>query len=209
MVSCRRRDGRFDDHHAELARMLLDQIATLSAQIGTLTTRIDHLLEAVEPDDASDGASPPNDVAAAPAGPHTVERLGEIPGIGPTAAQIILAEVGLDMTHFPTAARLVSWAKLCPAHHPVRTPDTWWQDRQRHPYLKGALGEAAAAAAKTDTFLGERHRRIVKRRGKLKALVAVARSILIIIWHLPTDPLARFHDLRLPQQPHQHRTPDA
>ena len=57
------------------------------------------------------------------------------------------------------------------------------------------LGDAAAAAAKTDTFLGERYRRIVKRRGKLKALVAVARSILVIIWHLLADPTARFHDL--------------
>jgi len=61
--------------------------------------------------------------------------------------------------------------------------------------LRGVLGEAAAAAAKTDTFLGERYRRLVKRRGKLKALVAVARSILVIIWHLLADPAARYHDL--------------
>ena len=60
-------------------------------------------------------------------------------------------------------------------------------------YLKGVLGEAAAA--KTDTFLGERYRRLVKRRGKLKALVAVARSILVIVWHLLADPTARFQDL--------------
>jgi transposase len=64
-----------------------------------------------------------------------------------------------------------------------------------NPYLKGALGEAAAAAAKTDTFLGERYRRLVKRRGKLKALVAVARSILVVIWSMFNDPTARFHDL--------------
>jgi putative transposase len=60
-----------------------------------------------------------------------------------------------------------------------------------NPYLKGVLGEAAAAAAKTDTFLGERYRRLVKRRGKLKALVAVARSILVIVWDLLSDPTAR------------------
>ena len=188
-------DGRFDDHHAELARMLLAQIDTLSAQIGTLTTRIDHLLEAAEPHDASDGGSPPDDVAAAPAGPNTVERLGEIPGIGPTAAQIILAEIGLDMTQFPTAAHLVSWAKLCPRTIQSGPVTRGGKTGKGNPYLKGALGEAAAAAAKTDTFLGERYRRIVKRRGKLKALVAVARSILVIIWHLLTDPLARFRDL--------------
>ena len=64
-----------------------------------------------------------------------------------------------------------------------------------NPYLKGVLGEVAAAAAKTDTFLGERYRRLVRRIGKLKALVAIARSILVIIWHLLADPTARFHDL--------------
>ena len=57
------------------------------------------------------------------------------------------------------------------------------------------LGEVAAAAAKTDTFLGERYRRLVRRIGKGKALVAVARSILVIVWHLLADPTARFHDL--------------
>jgi len=60
---------------------------------------------------------------------------------------------------------------------------------------KGVPGEAAAAAGKTDTFLGERYRRLVKRRGKLKALVAVARSILVIVWHLLTDRATRYHDL--------------
>ena len=188
-------DGRFDDHHAELARMLLAQIDALSAQIGTLTTRIDDLLEAAEPDDASDGGGLPSDVAAAPAGPNTVERLTEIPGIGSTGAQIILAEIGLDMTQFPTAAHLVSWAKLCPRTIQSGPVTRGGRTGKGNPYLKGALGEAAAAAAKTDTFLGERYRRTVKRRGKLKALVAVARSILVIIWQLLTDPLARFRDL--------------
>jgi hypothetical protein len=64
-----------------------------------------------------------------------------------------------------------------------------------NPYLKGVLGEVAAAAAKTDTFLGERYRRLVRRIGKRKALVAIARSILVIVWHLLADPTARFHDL--------------
>ena len=188
-------DGRFDDHHAELARMLLDQIDALSAQIVTLTTRIEALLEAAEPDDAGDRAHPPDDVGAAPAGPSTVERLTEIPGIGPTAAQIILAEIGRDMTQFPTAAHLVSWAKLCPRTIQSGPVTRGGKTGKGNPYLKGALGEAAAAAAKTDTFLGERYRRLAKRRGKLKALVAVARSILIVIWHLLANPAARFRDL--------------
>jgi transposase len=187
-------DGRFDDHHAELARMLLDQIDTLSTQISTLTARVEDLLEQADPVDAG-GGSMTAQAAAAPTRPSTVERLTEIPGIGATGAQIILAEIGLDITQFPTAAHLVSWAKLCPRtvqSGPIRRGG---KTGKGNPYLKGALGEAAAAAAKTNTFLGERYRRLVKRRGKLKALVAVARSILVVVWHLLTDPFARFCDL--------------
>jgi hypothetical protein len=89
----------------------------------------------------------------------------------------------------------VSWAKLCPRTIQSGPLTRGGKTGKGNPYLKGVLGEAAAAAAKTDTFLGERYRRIVKRRGKLKALVAVARSILVIIWNLLSDPTARFHDL--------------
>ena len=104
------------------------------------------------------------------------------------------------MSRFPTAAHLVSWAKLCPRTIQSGPLTRGGKTGKGNPYLKGALGDAAAAAAKTDTFLGERYRRIVKRRGKLKALVAVARSILVIIWNMLNDPTARFRDLgsRLP-----------
>jgi transposase len=199
--------GRFDDHHAELARMLLDQIDALSVQIATLTTRIEQLLAAMpdaQPTDTGHHNSTDScpltvdtDIAArcADATLSAVARLDEIPGIGSHGAQIILAEIGLDMTRFPTAGHLVSWAKLCPRTIQSGPVQRAGKTGKGNPYLKGALGEAAAAAAKTNTFLGERYRRIVKRRGKLKALVAVARSILAIIWHLLTDPAARFHDL--------------
>jgi hypothetical protein len=82
-----------------------------------------------------------------------------------------------------------------PPHHPVRASNRSGKTGKGNPYLKGVLGEAAAAAARTDTFLGERYRRLVKRIGKLKALVAVARSILVIIWHLLSDPAAHFREL--------------
>src|SRR6476469_1346278 len=95
----------------------------------------------------------------------------------------------------PTPAHLVSWAKLCPRTIQSGPVTRGGRTGKGNPYLKGVLGDAAAAAAKTSTFLGERYRRIVKRRGKLKALVAVARSILVIVWNLLNDPTARFHDL--------------
>ena len=217
-------DGRFDDHHAELARMLLDQIDALSAQIDTLTARIEQLhrrhgrIDHRTGDRRPIGSAGPRATGRADnrAGSRTttaigvdsdtatvvecarltaVERLDEITGVGERDAQVIIAEIGLDMTRFPTPAHLVSWAKLCPRTIQSGPVTRGGSTGKGNPYLKGALGEAAAAAAKTDTFLGERYRRIVKRRGKLKALVAVARSILVIVWHLLADPTARFHDL--------------
>jgi transposase len=190
-------DGRFDDHHAELARMLLDQIDALTTQIDTLSARIEELLAALpdaQPADPSPD-SPTSGQSIDTAALGAVGRLDEIPGIGPNAAQVILAEIGLDMSRFPTAAHLVSWAKLCPRTIQSGPVTRGGKTGKGNPYLKGALGDAAAAAAKTDTFLGERYRRIVKRRGKLKALVAVARSILTIVWQLLSEPTARFHDL--------------
>jgi transposase len=190
--------GRFDGHHAELARMLLDQIDTLNAQIGKLTARIEELIAAipaaqgVNPDGTTGpGAGLGDDAPVLPA----VDRLDEITGIGRDTAQEIIAEVGLDMSRFPTPGHLVSWAKLSPRTIQSGSKNRAGKTGKGDPYLKGALGEAAAAAARTDTFLGERYRRIVKRRGKLKALVAVARSILVIIWHLLTSRATRYRDL--------------
>ena len=124
-----------------------------------------------------------------------VDRLDEVAGIGHHAAQVIIAEVGLDMGQFPTPAHLVSWARLSPRTIQSGTTHRAGATGKANPYLKSVLGEAATAAAKTDTFLGERYRRLVRRIGKRKALVAVARSILVIVWHLLADPTARFHDL--------------
>ena len=190
--------GRFNQHHAELARMLLDQIDALTAHIGTLDGRIEALIAAMPAARgvSADGTTGPDagtgpDAAVLPA----IDRLDEIPGIARHAAQVIIAEIGLDMTRFPTAGHLVSWAKLSPRTIQSGPSSRGGKTGKGNPYAKGVLGQAAAAAAKTGTFLGERYRRLVKRIGKLKALVAVARSILVIIWHLLYDPAARFIDL--------------
>ena len=190
--------GKFDDHHAELARMLLDQIDALSAQISKLTTRIEELIAAIpaaqgiDPDGTTGPAAGRGE--GAPALP-AVDRLDEVTGIGREAAQTIIAEIGLHMSVFPTPAHLVSWAKISPQTIQSGARSRAGRTGKGNPYLKGILGEAAAAAGKTDTFLGERYRRLARRRGKLKALVAIARSILVIVWHLLADRATRYSDL--------------
>jgi transposase len=167
--------GFFSDHHGFLLTRMLDRIDALSADIAALDARIEALI-----------------------GPfaQTADRLDEIPGIGQTAAHLLIAEIGVDMTRFPTAGHLVSWAKFAPgvkesAGKRKGTATTG----HGNPYLARVLGEAAVAAGRTDTFLGERYRRIARRRGANKAIVAVGRSILVIVWHLLTDPNLRYHDL--------------
>ena len=191
-------DGRFEDHHGELARILLDQIDALTRQISTLEERISELITqipaawGVDADGTTGpGAGRGPDAAVLPA----VARLDEITGCGTTAAAAIIAEIGLDMTVFGTPGRLVSWAKRCPQTRQSGKKTTSGKAVKGSPWLNGILGEIAASAARTDTFLGERYRRLAKRRGKRKAQAAIARSILVIIFHLLADPAARFRDL--------------
>src|SRR6266536_2518850 len=183
--------GRMKAKHAAL-------VQALTGRIDRLTARIQELLAAIPAAQGvdTDGTTGPDagtgpDAAVLPA----VARLDAVPGIGVKAAQVLLAALGLHMRIFPTPAHLVTWAKLCPRTIQSGTKHRAGTTGKGNPYLKGILGEIAAAAAKTDTFLGERYRRIVKRRGKRKALVAIARSILVIVWHLLADPAARYHDL--------------
>ena len=191
-------DGRFEDHHGELARILLDQIDALTRQISTLEERISELITqipaawGVDADGTTGpGAGRGPDAAVLPA----VARLDEITGCGTTAAAAIIAEIGLDMTVFGTPGRLVSWAKRCPQTRQSGKKTTSGKTVKGSPWLNGVLGEIAASAARTDTFLGERYRRLARRRGKRKALAAIARSVLVIIFHLLADPAARFRDL--------------
>jgi len=191
-------DGMFDDHHGELARMLLDQIAFLDERVTQLTARITESVAAIPAAWGVDGdgttgpdAGTGPDAVVLPA----VARLAEIPGISPDLARAIIAEIGLDMSQFPTAAHLVSWAGLCPSARQSGPRTRAGKKGQGDTWLRGSLGQAANAAARTDTFLGERYHRIARRRGKAKAQVAVARSILVIIWHLLSDPAARYADL--------------
>jgi transposase len=109
---------------------------------------------------------------------------------------VLIAEIGVDMGRFPTPGHLVSWARFGPGvKESAGKKKGKASTGHGNPYLARVLGEAAVAAGRTNTFLGERYRRIARRRGTKRAVVAVGRSILIIVWHLLSDPDARFHDL--------------
>ena len=166
--------GHFTDHHAFMLGMMLARIDALTTQIDTLTTRIG---EAIAPFAAQ------------------VAQLDEIPGIGITAAQDLLAEMGTDMSRFPTPGHLVSWAKFAPRARQSAGRSKAASTGKGNPWLGGTLGEAATSAARTKTFLASRYKRIARRRGKQRALVATGNSILTIIWHLLSDPAAHFTDL--------------
>ncbi|WP_406723567.1 IS110 family transposase [Streptomyces sp. GD-15H] len=184
--------GHFEEHHGHLLRVLLDTVDHFTRQIQLLDRRITALVEEMTGPSGHDGSA---GAASERPGQDPIACLDAIPGVGPATAQIILAEIGLDMGRFPTPEHLVSWAKLCPRTIQSGAKNTAGPAGRGNPWLKGALGEAANAAARTDTFLGARYRRIVKRRGHAKALVAVARSILVIAWHLLQDPEAHYEDL--------------
>jgi transposase len=116
-----------------------------------------------------------------------VELLDGIPGIGRRIAEILIAEIGSDMTRFPSAAHLASWAGVCPGNNQSAGKRLGGKVRSGNRWLRTALVEAAQAAGRTrGTYLGAQFRRLMRRRGKQKAAMAVGHSILVIAWHLLT-----------------------
>jgi len=111
-------------------------------------------------------------------------RLMTIPGIGLRTAQLILAEIGPDMSAFPSAGHLASWAGLCPGQDESAGKRRSGRTRKGNPWLRSALVEAAQTAGRTKTYLAEQYHRIAGRRGKRRAAIAVAHSIIVIIYHL-------------------------
>jgi transposase len=115
------------------------------------------------------------------------ELLCSIPGIATLTADVVLAETGGDMTRFPTAKHLASWAGTTPGNNESAGKVKSSRTRPGNPYLQGALGAAAMACAQNPgTYLGAKYRRISSRRGPQKANVAVQRAMLTAIWHMGT-----------------------
>jgi len=157
--------GRIKDCHRLLLRLHLEHIDDLNAK---LEGEIDKLMPPFDQD-------------------GLMERMDEIPGINQITAQITVAEIGTDMSRFPTANHLTAWAGLAPGKNESAGRNRSARTLKANRYLRPALIQAAHAAGKTNTYLGEKYRRLARRRGKKRAAVAVARTMLVIVYHLMRD----------------------
>ena len=191
---------RFGPQHAHAAASLLRAIDLLEAELRDLHERVTAHLAAIPASWGvdSDGVTGPEagragDAAVLPA----ADRLDEIPGLGREAAAALIAEIGLDMSRFPSPQALVSWAGLTPTARQSGPRKGRGKKGRGNTYAKQIAVLAAYAAANTDTFPGERFRRLAARPGgggRKKAGCAAGRSVLVIVWHLLNDPAARCRD---------------
>jgi transposase len=164
----------FTEEHAFVLQMMLDNIDHYTAQVAVLDERIAVLCEPYE---------------------RQVAQLDAIPGFGVTAAQDLIAEIGTDMSAFPTAGHLASWARLAPRARESGKRKGKSATGRGNPYIGGTLGETAASAGRTQTFLGAKLRRLCRHMPKKKALGAVMRTQLVIAHAVLSDPEAEYREL--------------
>lgn len=159
--------GRFRSHHAFLVAQLLAHLEYIDEAIATLSTEIESRLAPFA---------------------DQLTRLDSIPGINRRTAEVIIAEVGVDMSVFPSAAHLASWAALCPGNNESAGKHKSGKTRKGNRWLRNALIEAAAGASRAkDSALQARFRRVLRRRGPKKAVVALAHALLRIAYHVLAD----------------------
>jgi transposase len=166
--------GRFDEHHAYLAGMILRHTDQISTMVAELDTRIQTEIRPYQ---------------------RQVELLDSINGVDVRTAQVIIAETGADMAHFPTAAHLASWTGICPGNNKTGGKAKPGHTRPGNRWLKSALGTAALGAIRTkNSYTQALFRRIAARRGGKRAQTAVAHSLLTTAWHILTTN-TNYHDL--------------
>jgi transposase len=165
--------GSFGEHHAFLCQTMLSRVDGLDATIATVTGRIEVEIAPLQ---------------------SIVDRLDTIPGVDQRVAQVLVAEIGVDMTRFRTAAHLASWAGMCPGNNESAGKHFSGHTRKGDRWLRAALGEAAAGVGKKDSYCQAQYRRLAARRGKKRALVAVGHSLLVAAWHVINDEVD-YHDL--------------
>jgi len=156
--------GRFGAHHALLIGLCLDHITHLEAAVARLDTEIDTVIAPFA---------------------EARDRLDTITGVGKRAAECIVAEIGADMSRFPSAAHLASWAGMAPGNNVTGGKRRSGRTTKGDVWLRDILTECAWAAARTrNTYLGAQFWRLARRIGKKRAAIAVGHSILVISWHL-------------------------
>jgi transposase len=205
--------GHVTEHHRFMLRTLMDHVRHLEDLIERLSQRIEAVMSPSTPagdgggtppaadpiEEATNPSTPAGDGDASPAARRieaappplaaAVERLVTIPGVSQHAAEGIAAEVGTDMTRFPTAGHLSSWAGMCPGNHQSAGKRQSGRTTKGNRWLRRTLVQVAWAASHTkDTALAATYRRWVKRMGKKRALVALAHKILVIIYHVLKEP---------------------
>jgi len=166
--------GFINDHHRFLLRQELDLVDALDKSIKAIETRIDEVLRPFAEEEA--------------------KLLETLPGISSTAARIILAEIGKDMSRFPHAGHLVSWAGLCPRSDESAGKRRSTKIRKGSPWLKPLLIQCAWAAIRSPGYLKSKYHRIAARTGQMKAIVAVAHAMLVAIYHMLSNKQA-YRDL--------------
>jgi transposase len=180
--------GTVDEHHRFILAQQLGHIDFLDEQIETMSQQISQHLEQMVCPSANDdnGASSSETEADNPLSwSAAVELLDTIPGVDRRTAEVILAEIGLDMSQFPSADDLASWAGFAPGNHQSGGKRYSGRTTKGNRPIGAALNQAAWAASRTkDTFFKARYHRLAARRGKKRAIVAIGRSILVSIWHM-------------------------
>ena len=160
-------EGRFGAHHALMLRMHLDHVDQLSANIERLDVEVDRVIHPFS---------------------EQLQHLITIPGVGRRTAEVIIAEIGVDMRRFATAGHLASWAGMCPGNHESGGKRRSGRARKGNRALRSALCEAAWSATRCNTgYLPAQYRHLMRtfgKNGQTRAVFAVGHSILVIAWHL-------------------------
>ena len=159
--------GHLTEHHRFMLRQLMDHLDYLDRQVGVFEQRIEELMRPLA---------------------EQIQRLETIPGVGRLTAQNVLAEIGPDMSRFPTDQHLASWAAMCPGNRQSAGKRQSGHTNHGNPWLRTALAQAAWAASHSKgTYLAAQYRRLAGRRGKKRAIVAVDHTMLVMIYHLLKD----------------------
>lgn len=170
-------EGRVTEHHRFLLKLLMGHLLDIERRIAELEGRIDEQFSELLP-------------------PEDQRRLDQVPGLDRRTIQDIVVEIGACMDPFPTEEHVSSWAGVCPGNEASAGKRIRSRTTKGNRWLRRALSEAAWAAAHTkDTYLAAQYRRLAARRGKKRAVVAVAHSILVIVYHLLKDPTKTYHEL--------------